>query len=151
MRLPLLIVFSGLLFVGCKNKNRIPNDILPREKMQAVLWDMIRADQFLTSYVLTGDSSKDKTAESIKFYQQVLSIHQVEKEEFQNSLSYYQSHPELLKDIMDSLSRPKKAVPTDITSPVPVDAVSPGEERLIQPDTAVNPLRKKKKAPATRL
>ena len=71
--------------------------------MQAVVWDMMRADQFVTILYLEKDSTLDRNTESIKLYQQVFRIHQISKEEFQQSLSFYRSHPALLKVIMDSL------------------------------------------------
>ena len=52
-------------------------DILPQKKMQAVLWDMMRADQFLTDYVLNKDSSLNKITESLKYYQQIFAIHKI--------------------------------------------------------------------------
>ncbi len=61
--------------------------------MQAVLWDLMRADQFLADYVFNKDSSLDKTTESLKYYQKIFAIHKVSKEEFQESFSFYQAHP----------------------------------------------------------
>ena len=95
-----------LLFVtsGCKNKDSIPGTVLPPKKMQAVLWDMMRADQFLSDYVLNKDTSLKKIPESLKYYQQIFAIHKINKEQFQHSFSFYKSHPVLLKALMNSLS-----------------------------------------------
>ena len=57
MRISLLIVLLLIFTGGCKNNNGIPNSVLPQKKMQAILWDMMRADQFLADYVLNKDSS----------------------------------------------------------------------------------------------
>lgn len=117
MRNGLLIVLLIFFTVGCKNKNGVPGSVLPRKKMQLVLWDMMRADQFLTDYVLNKDSSLKRTNESLKYYQQIFAIHKISKEEFQHSLSFYKSHPILLKEIMDSISTPEKASPVKLTQP----------------------------------
>ncbi len=107
MRKGLLIIYSCILFAACKSRNHVPDDVLPKEKMQAVLWDMMRADQFLRDYVFNKDSTLDKKIESIKLYRQIFDLHHVSKDEFQQSFAYYRSHPVLLKTIMDSLSNVK--------------------------------------------
>ena len=66
MRTGLLIAVVLFFAAGCKNKNGIPNSVLPQKKMQAILWDMMRADQFLADYILNKDSSLNKTTESLK-------------------------------------------------------------------------------------
>jgi hypothetical protein len=102
-KLPFLF-FALFFLISCTDKNKIPNDILPKEKMQAVLWSMISAGEFLNGYILNKDSV-DKTAESSKIYGQVFQIHHITKEEFDKSYLYYREHPELMKVILDSLSR----------------------------------------------
>ena len=87
--------------------------------MQAVLWDLMRADQFLADYVLKKDSSLNKETESIKLYQRIFLIHKISKELFRKSLSFYRSHPALLKVIMDSISRTPAAIPAKIIKPHP--------------------------------
>lgn len=103
MRTWLLINLIILFIAGCKDKNAVPGNVLPQKKMQAVLWDMMRADQFLADYVLNKDTSLKKKTESIKLYQQILTINGVSKEKFEQSFSFYKSHPLLLKVIMDSI------------------------------------------------
>jgi hypothetical protein len=99
-----LLIIAILFFTGCKNKKTVPDTILPQNKMQAVVWDMMRADQFLTDYVLNKDTALKKQTESIKLYQQILAINKVSKEEFERSFNYYKAHPLLLKVIMDSIA-----------------------------------------------
>jgi hypothetical protein len=77
---------------------------MPRDKMEIVLWDMMRADKFLTDFIFS-DSSIDKKTESIRLYKQVLTTHNTNQEEFKRSFDYYRSRPLLLKNIMDSLTR----------------------------------------------
>lgn len=108
-----LLIIAILFFAGCKNKKAIPDNILPQDKMQAVIWDMMRADQFLTDYVLNKDTALKKQTESIKLYQQILAINKVSKEEFERSFYYYKTHPLLLKVIMDSIANTAPEVVTD--------------------------------------
>jgi hypothetical protein len=120
MRLTFLLSFCCLIFIGCNSGLKKNKYILPQEKMQAVLWDMMRADQFLADYVLNKDTSLKKDEERYRMYQQVFIIHKIDKEIYQRSLSYYQAHPDLLKVMLDSLSKPKLAPIADTVKPKPV-------------------------------
>jgi hypothetical protein len=139
--IPLLLFFLS----ACKRKNRVPAGVLSQKKMQTVLWDVMRADQFLLAYVLNKDSSLEKETESFKYYQQIFAIHKITKEQFEKSFSFYKDHPALFKVIMDSLSQaPVAAIPPvqpvatpDITQPVQNQSLS---------DTVIK-LQKKKPLP----
>jgi len=119
MRQILLVVsVFALLFAACKSKRS--NSVIPPDKMELVLRDMMRADKFLADYVLNKDTTKKIDSESVKLYQQIFSIHQISGEQFQKSFSYYKEHPDQLRSIMDSLSRPVSAAPTEMVQPIPV-------------------------------
>lgn len=112
-----------LLFIFCScNANKIPDDILPPDKMQEVLWDMIRADEFLVSYVIK-DTSVDRKTESIKLYEKVFDVHDISKTAFEKSFKYYQLHPKNLQPIMDSLNARKTG--QEIGERLPIDEDSP--------------------------
>src|SRR5258705_6934013 len=150
MRTGLLIICCSLIITGCKNKNRIPADVIPQKKMQAILWDMMRADQFLSDFVLNKDPSLDKRTESIKLYSRVFAIHHISKEQYARSFSFYKTHPALFKAMMDSLSIPKTEAPTEmIKQPVPRDSLQASPGRMPQADT-IKPLRRKKILPLTK-
>jgi hypothetical protein len=120
MRAGVLILFVSLLSAGCKSRNKIPVNILPQSKMQAVMWDMVRADQFLNDFVLHTGSSRDPKGESIKLYQQIFRIHHITQEEFQQSFLYYRAHPDLLKVVLDSLNAHSNNGPPQVYKPQPV-------------------------------
>lgn len=98
------LLFTLFFLFSCTDKDKIPKDILPKEKMQAVLWSMISAGEFLNSYIVNKDSV-DKVAESSKIYGQVFQVHHITKEEFDKSYLYYREHPDLMKVVLDSLSK----------------------------------------------
>ncbi len=102
-KLRYVLFFALCILVSCSNKDKVPKDILPAEKMQAVLWSMINAGEFLNGYVLKD--SVDKIAETSKVYGQVFQIHRISKEQFDKSYLYYRQHPELMKIVLDSLSK----------------------------------------------
>lgn len=151
MRTPLIIIFILFFTTGCKGKHGVPGGVLSPKKMQVILWDMMRADQFLADFVLNKDSSLNKTTESLKYYQQIFAIHKVSKDEFQHSFSFYKTHPALLKEIMDSINAPEKitlpvtAQPTPLTAPVlpQQDTVAKSPQQTL-PDTAIVRKRVKK-------
>lgn len=100
-----LLVIVWLFILGCSNQQDVPTTVLPPHKMQAVLWDMFRAGNFVTSYQLTADTSLKRDREQIKWFNRVLYVHQVSELQFKKSMEYYKTHPDLLSTIMDSLSR----------------------------------------------
>jgi Domain of unknown function (DUF4296) len=96
-KLVLLIFLSS-----CGSKNNLPQGILKKEKMQAVLWDVLRADAFTFQFI-TKDSTKKPEAEMAKLQQQVFAVHKTTREEFYKSYSYYKSHPDILQPMLDSM------------------------------------------------
>src|SRR5687768_11449882 len=110
----------SILFIflfSCIKKQKIPNNILDQDQMTLLLWDMIRADEFVYNYVMK-DSTLDKKQESIKLYEQVFRLHGTTKEEFEKSLAFYQARPDLLKPVMDSLRNFENKLQTQINPAV---------------------------------
>lgn len=103
------------LFTGCGKKDKPPGSILQQEKMESVLWDMMRADQFLLTYVLSKDTTKKKETESRKLYSQIFQLHAISEKQFSESFSWYKAHPALLAVIMDSISKKTAG----LTDPLP--------------------------------
>jgi hypothetical protein len=129
-----------LLLPACSNNG---TGRLPPEKMEAVLWDLMRADKFLSDYVLNKDSTKKIDTESVNLYKQVFAIHNITGEQFQKSFAYYKAHPDLLKGIMDSLSRPPMAEPTEMVQPVPLSPVQSSADSFQRKnDTVIRPVKK---------
>ena len=106
MRAAPLIFLFAFMFGSCSDKEKIPAGLIPQKKMQAILWDMMRADQFLTDFVLNRDTSLNKSAERLKYYSRIFSLHKINRDEFQQSFHYYQKNPALFKMLMDSISTP---------------------------------------------
>ncbi len=101
------------LFSSCIN-NKIPNDVLPTKKIEAVFWDMLRADELADTQV-QKDSIQNVFGQYKLQYNKVFAHHKVTKEQFQKSLKYYEARPQLLKPIFDSLQkRSERAMLTPI-------------------------------------
>jgi hypothetical protein len=93
------------LFVACINKGKIPSDVLQRDEMEKVMWDMIQADRF-SSQFMERDSNLQKNIkiENLKQYERVFQIHKITKEEFVRSFKFYLSHPEINQVLFDTMS-----------------------------------------------
>ena len=70
--------------------------------MQAVLWDVIKADAF-TSEFIKKDSAKDAVQENLKLQQEIFTIHHISKQDFYTSYDYYKQNPDLFRILMDSM------------------------------------------------
>jgi len=101
MRFFLFIILIFLNF-GCIRDNKIPKDVMPQNQMRKIIWDLMRADAYVTDFVMK-DSTLDKKAESAKLYEKIFDIHTTTQEAFKKSLAFYQSRPDLFKVISDSL------------------------------------------------
>jgi len=108
MKLLLSIGFLIIIF-SCARKEK-QGGILPEKKMREVMWDLIRADQYVTDFLLR-DSTRKKKEESVKLYDEIFRIHKITADEFKKSLAYYSSRPELLSGIIDSLATRKNELP----------------------------------------
>jgi hypothetical protein len=97
------IVVLMWIVTGCSNKDKAPGGILSKEKMEAVLWDIIQAERFTATFV-AKDTSKNVKTENFKLYGQVFSLHGVTKDEFITSYKFYLSRPDISRVLFDSLS-----------------------------------------------
>ena len=92
---------AGLALIGACN-SKLPSDVLKPDKMQAVLWDVIKADVFTAEFI-KKDSTKNAAAENVKLQQQIFALHKISKADFYRSYDYYRSNTEIFKKIMDSM------------------------------------------------
>lgn len=99
------ILLTGLLFISfsCGNKNNIPDNVLPPDKMKMVLWDVIKADAIATEWV-KRDSSRNFMEQSAKLQKNIFAIHNISKALFDKSFNFYKSHPAMMSALMDSLT-----------------------------------------------
>lgn len=98
MRIFLLV---SLFVCSCSGES-VPKGVLPPEKMEAVLYDLIRADE-LVDFSIIQDSSYRNFSKRSSFYDSISHIHGLTKEALQKSWLYYQGRPDLLKKILESL------------------------------------------------
>jgi hypothetical protein len=96
------LLFLPLLFCACSGGPSIPKDVIPPAKMEAILYDVVRADE-LVDFMQMTDSTFRPFSKRASFYDTIFQLHAVKKENVSKSLKYYQGRPDLLKIILDSL------------------------------------------------
>ena len=97
----ILIILMPFLFCACKET--IPSGIIKPQKMQEILWDVLRVDAF-SHELVKKDSAKVLADEQAKLTKKIFLIHNISEEQFQKSYSYYTQHPDKMKMILDSLN-----------------------------------------------
>lgn len=97
-----IVFFCLLIFISCGNKNKIPEGVLKPDIMQAILWDVIKADAF-TAEIIRKDSVKKTADVNLKLQQEIFTIHKITRENFYKSYDYYKENPGKLKVILDSI------------------------------------------------
>ncbi|TAL43953.1 MAG: DUF4296 domain-containing protein [Chitinophagaceae bacterium] len=128
MKYFLLIFAISFLNTFCVQKNKAPGDILSREKMTEVIWNLIKAEEYVNYFVMK-DSSRNKKEESIKLYEEVFRIQGTSLQQFRKSMTYYQERPYLLKVLMDSLRGYESKGVKEITVP---SAIPDSSKQLIK-------------------
>ena len=137
-----ITMFFFLLIIGCSGKKKVPSGILPPRQMETVLWDMIRADEFLRDYALK-DTSLDDTLERIRLYERVFRVNKTTREQFDTSFSWYRKNPVLLKEMLDTLYARNQVNQEQLYKPAEPDT-SNRKDSLVMPDSFGRSLFKKK-------
>lgn len=112
------LICAGVLFVllqACSDDKAIPKDVIPKQRMQNILWDLIQADKFTVLYV-AKDSTKNVKSERIRLYEDVFRIHHTNKTEFEKSYQFYVSRPDISKVMFDSLAASANRKRSDVYS-----------------------------------
>ena len=108
MRFSLFIILIILTF-GCIRDKKIPKDVLPQNEMRKIMWDLMRADAYVSTFIMK-DSTKNQKAESAILYEKIFDIHSTSRETFKKSLAFYESRPDLFKAISDSLRTDERKI-----------------------------------------
>lgn len=102
-----------LTLVSCSSSA----DVLPKEKMEKVMWDVAQSSELLNGYVYYKHPEQNRAALNDAMLQRVFKIHNITKEQFNKTLDYYEKRPDELKTIIDTVvSRQKRALGKDTSS-----------------------------------
>jgi hypothetical protein len=124
MRLASLAFF--VFIVSCSNRTGIPKDILPQDSIKQVLLDVLMASQYSAQYIAKDSLRTDKQKVNQQMLEDIFRIHHITKETFKQSLQFYESRPDLNKQIFDSLSAYANRHQKDIYAPASKPHTVPG-------------------------
>jgi hypothetical protein len=99
-----ILFFLLILVFACSSRESLPDNVLPKEKMQAVLYDIFKADE-LANQFKNNDSAKSAMLWHTELYDKVFKLHKVSKEDFSKSFKFYQARPDLMKPMLEALSK----------------------------------------------
>jgi len=149
-----LLLGFMLMASGCSDKESVPKDVLSHDKMEAVMWDVIEAEQYAGNYLVKDTPRLDLKMESLRMYDEIFRLHQTSREQFRKSYAYYMGRADLAQALFDSLqnkgnklrsesySRPSRTVtlpPAPMKGPLakPGTTVMPGSTGTsVKPGTA---------------
>ena len=106
-----LFIFLSIIMFGCVRNDRVPKNIISQNDMRKIMWDLMRADAYVSDFIMK-DSTRDKKTESALLYEKIFAIHSTTQEAFKKSMAFYETRPDLLKVITDSLRSDEKRVET---------------------------------------
>jgi Domain of unknown function (DUF4296) len=112
MRLRIGVLLLLFFIIGCKNTS-VPDGIIEQKKMQAILQDLTRAEEFVNTYVLKDTTKKHKD-ECMQWYHKVFSIYHTDSKLFLKSLDYYLSTPKVARDMFDSISTQSRRIQANV-------------------------------------
>lgn len=116
----LTLFFLAVFFAACNDRTDIPKGIIPQDSMGRIMNDVIMAEEYSNQYVIRDSLRPDKIKANQELLEWVFKIHHITKEEFKNSVSFYESRPDLNKDIFDSLSAFANRHKSDLYAPRPL-------------------------------
>ena len=108
-----------LLLLACGKS--LPKNVLPKDKMEDLMWDVAQGGEFVNGFVYFKQPSFNQAAVNNQMLEEILKIHHISKTQFNKSLEYYQSKPDELVQIFDSIIAKKNRAGADSVSAVTPD------------------------------
>ncbi len=88
-----LILFS---FSSCSRDADIPVEIIKPKQMQALIWDMARADAY-SDVLHQKDTINTLSKISMNLTDNLLALHKTNRTQVENSFKFYSKHPDIFK------------------------------------------------------
>ena len=108
------LCLCGLLLISCsKKEEKIPENILPKEKMIPIMVDVHLAEAKIQSNNLSMTDSTKKIAAG--YYKNVFEKNKITEQQFRESFLYYSRHLDLLnkiyEEVISELSKKQATTP----------------------------------------
>ena len=92
-----------LLGEACRRTSPSGQEILSKDTMRVVLWEMFQADSYNETRSYKDTNYRHDTAYA-SLYLRIFNSHHLSREQFADSYDYYLSDPASMKEIIDSLN-----------------------------------------------
>ena len=102
MRLLILLLLLTALFASCGSSS-VPAGILPGDKMGTIIWQLMQSDEYANN-LLAKDSTKKSGTVRMTLYREVFDLNKTSMAEFKKSYQFYMAHPDITKNIFDSIT-----------------------------------------------
>jgi len=130
MRLLILLLLLAGLFASCGSSS-VPGDILPGDKMETIIWQLMQSDEYANN-LLAKDTSKKSGVVRMKLYQEVFELNKTSMVEFKKSYQFYMAHPDITKIIFDSITAKAARQRIEFYKPKPDSTTGMGNMQRIQ-------------------
>jgi len=102
------VILFTIVLVSCQG-NDLPEGVIPPEKMQKIFWDYISADIYVSEFVL-HDTAINTIKKNIGLQKKIFEDNKITKEQFYSSYKYYVNHPDLMKNMLDTMIKRSEIV-----------------------------------------
>lgn len=100
-----ILLLCYVVLMGCSKESELPEGVLPKEKMVPFLIDVYTAEGKIQNLRVSRDSA---TALFQVYEDQLFEIHDIDRDAYLKSMSYYYEQPKKMEDIyatvLDSLN-----------------------------------------------
>ena len=97
------LIFISLLFLSACNFSSKGKPVVKFPVMQKVVWELMQSDDYYIRISLSDTNLKGKH-KNIELYEQVFQLNKITAKDFYTTIEYYEKHPILFKELMDSVS-----------------------------------------------
>jgi hypothetical protein len=122
----LIIFFIVANLAACTDRTSVPKNFIQPDSMQKIMKDVIIVGVYSDQFIAKDTSKHNKRKANNDLMDSVFKLHKITREEFIQSLSFYESRPDLNKMIFDSLAadanrhKPELYAPKPSVRPLPV-------------------------------
>lgn len=88
-----------MFLLACANNKKPPIAV---NTMKHIMFDMTVADEFFLNKLGSDTNFKKQLIKPTDLYKEVLTKHKITQKEFYAAIGFYQTYPDLMKELLDS-------------------------------------------------
>jgi hypothetical protein len=96
------LLIGWICFAACAGEDEIPGDVLAREPMGNILFEISMAEAYLENYVFRDSTVKRDSALRMQL-ETVLLANKISPEAFRRSYAWYKQHPNDFRVVVDTM------------------------------------------------